>query len=74
MTLTLSLPRCHFKTTNKSAKYEILQPSLSFSALVCGRISVRMHSNESTFVIGPKNTLFVAMCVNILAPNVYGPR
>ena len=58
--LTPSLPRCHFKTTSNSAKFE--NPSvfvfffLLFFACACERIFIKTQSIESRCVIGPENT------------------
>ena len=48
--LALSLPRCHLKTTDKNAKFQILQPFSFLPVLASERMSVKTHSNRSIFV------------------------
>ena len=43
------------KTTNKSAKFEILQPFCLFFALACERIFIQTRSTESRCVKGSEN-------------------
>ena len=50
-TLTLSLPRCHLKTNDKNAKFEIRMPFFVFVlALASERISVKTHSIKNRFI------------------------
>ena len=62
VTLTLSLPRCHLKTANKSVKFEIHKSFFFFFFFHLSqwheRISVKMHNIENRFVIRPENILF----------------
>ena len=48
---------CHLKTTNKSAKFEILTLLNYFFALACERIFIKTHNIEIRFVIELQNIL-----------------
>ena len=57
------LPRCHLKTTNKTAKFETLQQFFFFFALACESILIKTDSIGSRCVIGPENSLHAHPCV-----------
>ena len=66
--LTLSLPRCRLKSTDKSAKFEILT-HLSYFTLVCEKISIKMHNIVNRFGIGPKSVLYASVCA-LFSPEI----
>ena len=50
--LTLSLPRCYLKMTNKSVRCQILKPFfLSFFASAIERIFIKMHTVETQLLL-----------------------
>ena len=55
--LTVSLPCCHLKTTNKSATFETLIVSVFFFALACERIFIKTHSIKSRCYRSEKYTV-----------------
>ena len=71
ISLTLSLPQCHLKTTNKSRKFEILEASCVFWALAGERIFIETHTIEIRFDIGPENILFARAYVHFSARKFY---
>ena len=73
--LTPSLPRCHLKTTNKSAKSETLQPFLcGFFTLVCKRFFIRTHTIKCRCATGLENVLFAGASVRLSAQKFYSLR
>ena len=69
--LTPSLPWCHLKTTNKSAKFEILTSFCCCFALACERLCIKTHGIESRWVTGPENILFAGASVHLSARTFY---
>ena len=65
--LTLSLPRCDLKTTNKSANLKRLNLFVFFFALACKRSFVKARSTESRCVIG----LLAGACVRLSTRKFY---
>ena len=61
--LTCSLPRCNLKTTNKSAKFEILKPFLSLIATAYEGNSIKMDSIQSRSVTCMTRKYTVCRCV-----------
>ena len=58
--LTPLLPCCHMKMTNRSVKFETVEPfCLLFLALACEKIFIAMHSTKRACVIGPENLLLL---------------
>ena len=70
--LTLSLPRCRLKTTNESAKFEILMSFLFVFALACERTYIRTRSIERRFVTEPekKHTVCRPVCARF-SPEIF---
>ena len=52
--LTLSVPGCHLKTTNKSVKLEIILTFVFFSALTSERTCIKRNNIESGLLQGGK--------------------
>ena len=69
--LTPSLPRCHLKTNDNNAKFEIFAPSFVL-ALPSEKIFVRTILKVELFAIGPENTLSAGMWVDFSAQKLYG--
>ena len=68
--LTLSLPRYHLITTNKSAKFESLSLFVFFFTLVCKMIFIKTHNIEIIFVIElPKYTFSKRVCA-LFSPEI----
>ena len=68
--LTPSLPRCHLKTTNESAKSETLKPFVYFSHRHEKRFSSKRVA-LTVDVIGPENLRFVGAPVHLSARKLY---
>ena len=60
--LTLSLPQCHLKMTNKNVKFEILKP---FFILAFASERIYPLLKVDFFDIGLENILFAGMCVHL---------
>ena len=58
-----SQQRGHLRTSNKSAKYGIVQLFSFFCALASEQTFIKTHNTESRFVIGPETVLF-CRCVH----------
>ena len=68
--LTLSLPclpRCHWKWPIKVPNLKSSRTLFPFT-WAREKISVKLHSTESGFVIGPSNTLFAGVYVSTFQP------
>ena len=76
LTLSDSMPQCHLKMTNKSDKFEILQPffcslSLFFFALAYESICIKVRSTKSRFWCKMGNvTVCRHVCEHYSAPEI----
>ena len=72
--LTLPLPRCHLKTNDNNAKFEIHTPFFVL-VLPSEKISVKtILKVDLVDMIGPENVLFAGMCVAFSTQELYGLR
>ena len=71
MHLTLSLPWCHLRLTNKSAKFESLSLFVFFFTLVYERIFIKTHNIKSDLLLNPQNMLLAGVFVHFSGQKFY---
>ena len=69
--LTLSLPWCHLKPTNKNVRSETHQPFFFCFTVACERIFIKLHSIEGRCAIRRENTLFAGTSIHLSAQKFY---
>ena len=68
--LTLSLRRCHLKTTSKRVKFQILKHFSFLFRITRDRVGIKTLRTESTFVTGPEKCTVCRRVRALFSPEI----